>query len=312
MKIIYMGTPEFAVAPLEKLIESGHEIVCAITQPDKPKNRGKKLQPTPVKEAALRHGIPVLQPERVKKNEALLAQLQAFEPDLGVVAAYGKMLPVPLLELPRYGCINIHASLLPKLRGAAPIQRAIMEDFRVTGVTIMQMAEGMDTGDMLGEAELVIGDRNASQLHDALSALGAELLSEILPEIEEGTVVRIPQEDSLATYAPMITKETGLVDFSNSARLIQCQIRAMDPWPSAYCYYEGIPIKLKESQELLETSQATPGMILSVGKEGMKVACKDRCLLIKKIQFPNKKAMSVEEYIRGNEIKTGVILRMEE
>lgn len=312
MKIIYMGTPDFAVKPLKELKENGYDVVLAVTQPDKPKNRGKKTEPTPVKQAAQAMGIPVLQPDKIKNNQGFLNELTELKPDLIVVAAYGKMLPKSILEMPRFGCINIHASLLPRLRGAAPIQRAILHDERITGVTIMQMQEGMDTGDMLAEEEVVIGRMDAGQLHDVLSELGAKLLIETIPQIEEGTVVRLPQDDALATYAPMITKETGKVDFSQNAEQIERQIRALRPWPSAYSFYKGSMMKLRDAKVAYRDSGKTPGTIIRISSEGMEVACGRYTLVVTSLQFPGKKAMAPDAYARGNELEEGVILKTEE
>ena len=312
MRIVYMGTPEFAVYPLKKIVEAGHEVVGVITQPDKPKNRGKKLQPTPVKEAATLFNIPVYQPERVKNNPELIQLLREMKLDLIVVAAYGKILPKEVLEMPRLGCINIHASLLPKLRGAAPIQWAILEGFDKTGITLMQMAEGLDTGDILGQESIKIEKQNTSTLHDALSVLGGNLLIKMLPEIEAGSITSVAQEESEATYAPMITKQMGLIDFGRSAQEIERQIRGMDPWPSAFTYYEEEMVKLKEAEVKYQTNASPSGTILKVSKEGMEVACGENVLLVKALQFPNKKVMQVAEYIKGNMIKEETVLGMGE
>lgn len=312
MKIIYMGTPDFAVKPLEALKEAGYEMLLAVTQPDKPKNRGKKTEPTPVKQAALALGIPVAQPETLRNAPEFLQTLSRLEPDLIVVAAYGKILPEEILRLPRLGCINIHASLLPRLRGAAPIQRAILEGDKTTGVTIMQMEKGLDTGDMLAEEELVIGSMNAQQLHDALSELGAGLLLKTLPQIQDGTVVRVPQDESLATYAQMITKETGRMDFSQNAEALERQVRALRPWPGAYAFYKGVMMKVKQASVVYQSAAREPGTILKIDEEGMQVACGRYVLNVQSLQFPGKKAMSPYAYSRGNDLQTGEVLKTEE
>lgn len=308
MRIVYMGTPDFAVPALEALAKSGHEVVAVVTQPDKARDRGKKVQFTPVKTKALEYDIPVLQPEKVKQNEEFYRTLAELKPDLIVVAAYGKILPVSVLELPKYGCVNIHASLLPKYRGAAPIHRAIINGDAVTGVTLMYMAEGMDTGDMIAKAETEIGTKTVEEMHEELAELGARLLMDTLPQLLDGTAPRQAQEESLATYAPMVFKQDGVLDFAKSAEQLCCLVRGMNSWPGASTTYRGQVVKVWEAQPLAQETGKAPGTVLSVDKTGLKVACGTGIINITKLQFPGKRAMAVSDYIKGNTVDTGVIL----
>ena len=309
MKIAFMGTPEFAVRVLEELLKTKHEVGLVITQPDKAKNRGKKIQYTPVKEKALEHKIKVLQPEKVRGNEGFLAQLREYAPDIIVVVAYGQILPKEVLELPRYGCINVHASLLPRLRGAAPIQRAIIEGDEETGVTIMQMSEGLDTGDMLASERIKIGDMNYSRLHDALAEMGAKLMANTLELIEAGKISPEPQDDSKSSYAGMVFKQEGKIDFTRSPDTIERLIRGFDPWPGAFCEYEGTVMKLWKAESLCQNTGKTPGTITGVSPKGIEIACRNGTLLVSEIQVPGKKRVAVSEYLRGNRIKEGTILK---
>lgn len=308
MRIVYMGTPDFAVPALEALAKSGHDVVAVVTQPDKARDRGKKVQFTPVKAKALEYDIPVLQPEKVKHNEEFYRTLVELKPDLIVVAAYGKILPVSVLELPKYGCVNIHASLLPKYRGAAPIHRAIINGDPVTGVTLMYMAEGMDTGDMIVKAETKIGTKTVEEMHEELAELGARLLMDTLPQLLDGTAPRQAQEESLATYAPMVFKQDGVLDFAKSAEQLCCLVRGMNSWPGASTTYRGQVVKVWEAQPLPQETGKAPGTVLSVDKTGLKVACGEGVINITKLQFPGKRAMAVSDYIKGNTVDTGVIL----
>ncbi len=308
MKIVYMGTPDFAVPPLQKLCENGYRVELVVTQPDKARDRGKKVQFPPVKEKALEYGIEVVQPEKVKGNEELLARIKAIDPDAIIVAAYGKLLPVELLQIPRLGCINIHASLLPKYRGAAPIHRSVINGEEKTGVTLMYMEKGLDTGDMIAARSTKIGRKTTAQLHDELSAIGADLLVKTLPGIEMGISGRTKQDDSLATYAPMIGKEDEKVDFSKTPEEVERLIRGLNSWPGAYTMYKGERMKLWEAEALGEKANKPDGTITDVSKNGIKVAAGGRILLIKRIQLPGKKAMDVSEYLVGNKIETGEVL----
>lgn len=308
MRIIYMGTPDFAVPPLEALIKSGNKPVLVISQPDAKRDRGEKLKDTPVKAKALEHGIPVAQPERIRGNEVFIQQVRDLAPDLIVVAAYGKLLPKEMLEIPVKGCINIHGSLLPKYRGAAPVQQAILAGDEITGVTLMQMAEGMDTGDMLAHAETTTAGKTTGMILAELSEMGASLLIDTLPRIESGQLEPVPQDESRATYATMIHKQDGLVDFRNPAICIERQIRAMNPWPGAVTAYDGQPMKLWQAEVEEASSAEPPGTILSATSKGLRVATGRGVLNITEIQMPGKKKMSVGDYIRGNNIEIKHIL----
>lgn len=309
MKIAFMGTPEFAVTVLEGLLNTKHEVGLVATQPDKAKNRGKKIQYTPVKEKALEHNIKVLQPEKVRGNEEFLKELKDYRPDIIVVAAYGQILPKEVLELPKYGCVNVHASLLPRLRGAAPIQRAIIEGDEETGVTIMQMSEGLDTGDMLAKESIKIGTMNYSMLHDALAEIGARLMVHTLDLIEEGKISPEPQDDSKSSYAKMVFKQEGKIDFTRQPEAVERLIRGFDPWPGAFCEYEDMVMKLWKAQPLCENTGKEPGTIIEVSARGIKIACGDGALLVSEIQIPGKKRVAVSEYLKGNQIKEGIILK---
>ncbi len=304
-----MGTPEFAVTVLEGLLNTKHEVGLVATQPDKAKNRGKKIQYTPVKEKALEHNIKVLQPEKVRGNEEFLEELKDYRPDIIVVAAYGQILPKEVLELPKYGCVNVHASLLPRLRGAAPIQRAIIEGDEETGVTIMQMSEGLDTGDMLAKESIKIGTMNYSMLHDALAEIGARLMVHTLDLIEEEKISPEPQDDSKSSYAKMIFKQEGKIDFTRQPEAVERLIRGFDPWPGAFCEYEDMVMKLWKAQPLCENTGKEPGTIIEVSARGIKIACGDGTLLVSEIQIPGKKRVAVSEYLKGNQIKEGIILK---
>ena len=304
-----MGTPEFAVTVLEGLLNTKHEVGLVATQPDKAKNRGKKIQYTPVKEKALEHNIKVLQPEKVRGNEEFLEELKDYRPDIIVVAAYGQILPKEVLELPKYGCVNVHASLLPRLRGAAPIQRAIIEGDEETGVTIMQMSEGLDTGDMLAKESIKIGTMNYSMLHDALAEIGARLMVHTLDLIEEGKISPEPQDDSKSSYAKMVFKQEGKIDFTRQPEAVERLIRGFDPWPGAFCEYEDMVMKIWKAQPLCENTGKEPGTIIEVSARGIKIACGDGALLVSEIQIPGKKRVAVSEYLKGNQIKEGIILK---
>lgn len=303
MRIVFMGTPDFAVPSLKKLIEAGHEIVGVFTQPDKPKNRGMKLQPTPVKVVAQEAGIPVYQPVSLKGDEAYDA-LAALAPELIVVAAYGKILPKRILELPKLGCINVHSSLLPRYRGAAPINWAILNGDEVTGVTIMYMAEGLDTGDIISQRETPIDpNETVETLHDRLADIGAELLVETVASIADGTAQRIPQDDSLSCYAPMLGRELSPIDFANTAKHIHNQVRGLIPWPATTAVLAGETFKIFSVEETGVTSEKAAGTILGVDKKGINVVCGDgRVLRILELQAPGKKRMRAVDYLRGHQL----------
>ena len=301
-----MGTPEFAVPCLRGLIDK-HEVCGVVTQPDKPVGRGHNLTPPPVKVVALSAGIPVFQPETLKDG-AFAGELQLLCPDMIVVVAYGKLLPKYILDFPRYGCVNVHASLLPKYRGAGPIQRCIIDGERETGITTMFMAEGLDTGDMLLSSAVTIGgDETAGELHDRLMLSGAEVLLETIEKIENGTVTRTPQDDSLATYAPMLSKDTGRIDWSQSAAAIVNLVRGTNPWPAAWTMYGEQVFKVfKASAHSGEPD--TPGKIVRLDKNGIFVTCKDGNVLIEEIQMTPLKRMRAADFLNGHSLEIGKIL----
>lgn len=309
MNIVFMGTPDFAVPTLEMLIHEGYEISAVVTQPDKPKGRGKKESMPPVKEVALAHGLPVLQPEKIRGDEAFYNHIQSLNPDVIVVVAFGQILPESILNIPKYGCINIHGSLLPKYRGAAPIQWSIINEEPVTGVTIMYMDKGMDTGDMLLKKEILIDEADTyASLHDKMKVVGAMALKEAMPMIVAGGKERQKQEDSEATYAALINKSLGELKWNTSTSSIDALIRGLNPWPGGYTYYKGEVMKIWKAVKGSKQGEGAPGTILEVNKEGIFVKTLDGSLCIQEIQMPNKKRMPVSEYIKGNTLEIGVIL----
>lgn len=309
MRVIFMGTPDFAVPSLEALLTK-HEVVLVVTQPDKPKGRGKKMVPTPVKACALEHSIPVLQPEKVKEPE-FVEQLRSYEPDLIAVTAFGQILSEPILEMPKYGCINVHGSLLPKYRGAAPMQWSIIDGEKVTGITTMYMAKGLDSGDMLLKAEVEITDEDTfATIHDKMAVTGANLLLDTLDQLEAGTLERIPQDHDAATYAPMITKETGHIDWSKNRQDIINLIRGLNPVPAAYTIYEEEVLKIfGASLSDVQADSAANGEIVAVVKKGFVVKCGDGCLLITEVQACGGKRMMTDAYLRGHAMKEGILLQ---
>lgn len=308
MKIVFMGTPEFAVPSLDMLVKEGYEVAAVVTQPDKPKGRGQKEAAPPVKEYAIKHGIRVLQPDKVRTPE-FIAELADIGPDLLVTAAYGKILPQGVLDIPPKGCINVHGSLLPKYRGAAPIHWAIINGEPVTGITTMYTDIGMDTGDMLVKSEIEITeDMTVGELHDRMAVLGAEVLRETLSRLENGKLDRIPQSNEEATYAPMVQKETGRIDWSGTSRKIHNLVRGTNPWPGAYTFYKGERMRVWKTAVLDDiNSGIAPGTVCKVGKEGMTVASANGFVRILDVQFDSGRRMSVEEYIRGHKIDEGEI-----
>ena len=307
MKTVFMGTPDFAVPPLHALIEAGYEVAAVVTQPDKPKGRGKTLLPTPVKEEALMHEIPVYQPQRVRKNPEFLETLKEIDPDIIIVAAFGQIIPKEILELPKFGCINIHASLLPKYRGAAPIQQAVIDGEKESGVTIMQMGEGLDTGDMISKIIIPLAqDETGGSLIGKLAQAGAELLIKTLPSIEQGTAEREKQpEESPTPYAAMITKQMGLMNFSKPAEELERLVRGMNPWPSAYTFINGKTLKVWKCKVSGEQTDAIPGTVFLTDKEGIHVACEKGTLILTEVQLEGKKRMDTEAFLRGYHIEKG-------
>ena len=308
MKVVFMGTPDFAVGALEALVEAGHEVVAVVTQPDKPKGRGKEMQQTPVKVCALKHNIEVFQPVKIKHKEAVEV-LKGYGAELFVVAAFGQILSKEILDMPKYGCVNIHASLLPKYRGAAPIQWAILDGEKETGVTIMQMNEGLDTGDMLTKVIVPIEDTDTGEsLFDKLAEAGAKLLIETIPQIESGEVAPQPQDDSLSTYAKMIKKEMGLIDWKKEAVVLERLVRGMNSWPSAYTHFNGKTLKVWESEVEMGNHDAAPGTVVEVTKNSIKVQTGQDLLVLKQIQLEGKKRMDVAAFLLGYKVETGDVL----
>jgi len=304
-RIIFMGTPDFAVPSLNALIESDHTVAAVVTQPDKKKGRGKKLLPPPIKILAERSEIPVLQPVKIK-TEAFLEELQSYQPDLIVVAAYGRILPANILQLPKLGCINVHGSLLPKHRGAAPIQWAVLNGDKETGVTIMQMAEGMDTGDILLTASIDINeDETAGGLFEKIAVLGADALITALARLQHHDLPAVPQDHSGATKAPPLKKEMGLLDWHKPAQELHCLIRGLDPWPSAFTFLDGKRYRLFSPKIVNKISDAKPGTVLLADRDGILVATGDKSILIRELQPEGKKRLTVESFLCGHTISPG-------
>ena len=306
MRIVYMGTPDFAVPALQALHDAGHEIVYVVTRPDAKSNRGKKIHFSPVKEKALELGLELLQPQKLRGNEEILEILSEAAPEAIVVAAYGRILPPEVLEIPTRGCLNIHGSLLPRFRGAAPIQAAVLEGDEITGITIMQMEEGLDTGDMLLKRSTPVNGRTCGQMHEELAQMGAEMIVEVLQRLDE--LVPQKQDDALATYAPMISKKDGLVDFSKTPEQIERQMRAFDPWPGTYAYLGETMMKLWQGLALPQPTDQPPGTVLAAGPEGIDIAAGGRVLRVTQLQMPGKKRTPVKEYLKGNSIEIGTVL----
>ena len=309
MRVIFMGTPDFSVGTLEALVAAGHEVCLAVTQPDKPKGRGGKMQYTPVKEKAQFFGIPVYQTKRVRDPECV-EELRKYHADVIVVIAFGQILPKSILELTPYGCINVHASLLPKYRGAAPIQWAIIEGESVTGVTPLQMDEGLDTGDMIMKTEVPIAeDETGETLHDKLAAAGAELCVETLKALEDGTAVHEKQGESPTAYAKMLTKELGNIDWTQPAVRIERLIRGLNSWPGTYSHWNGKVMKIwKAKAEENNGGNNQPGAVLGVGKNDFTVQTGDGILRILEVQMPGKKRMETGAFLRGNTMEPGDVL----
>lgn len=309
LRIIFMGTPDFAAATLQALIDGPDEVVAVVTQPDRAKGRGKKLTPPPVKVLAEAADIPVLQPTKIKTEE-FRNGLLTYRPNLFVVCAYGRILPKSLLELAPLGCINVHGSLLPFYRGAAPIQWAIINGEQETGVTIIQMNAGMDTGDILLKAAMHIEPgETAGSLFTRLAELGCVTLLKAIKGLKEETLISVPQDDSLATLAPMLKKDDGLIDWRKDAKEIECLIRGLDPWPTAFCFLDDRRVRLFSPEVVYKASDAPPGTVLQADKRGILVACTNNCLLIKEIQPQGKKRMPVESFLCGHPIAAGTLLQ---
>ena len=309
MRIVFMGTPEIAEGSLKSLIENNHEILAVVTQPDRPKGRGKSIVMSPVKELALKYNLPVLQPNKASE-ETFIEKIKSLNPDLIVVVAFGQILRKNLLDIPKYGCVNVHVSLLPRLRGAAPINWAIINGDDKTGVTTMFMDEGLDTGDIIKTKEFLLDDEiNAGQLHDWMKDEGAKLLIDTVESIEKGNYERIKQDDSLSTYAPMMDKNLGHVDFSKEARTVHNLVRGVVPWPGAWCESRYGKIKIWKTKVIdKDYNDVENGEVIKVDKDGILVSCGKNCILIEELQMPNKKRMPVSEFIKGNKIDIGTVL----
>ena len=309
MRIVFMGTPDFAVPSLRALLDGGYNVVGVFCQPDRPKGRGHKLAPCPVKEVALEAGIPVFQPERIKRAEGV-EMLKSCAPDLCVTAAFGQLLSQEILDIPPLGTVNVHSSLLPKHRGSAPINWSIIKGDSVTGVSTMFTDIGMDTGDILLMRETPIGEKeNAGELSDRLAVMGAELLVETLRQLEAGTLVRTPQNADEATYEPKMDKALGCIDWSKSAREIDWLVRGTTPWPGAYTALGEGNMKVFAVRVCGEKTDAAPGCVLSAdAKTGLVVACGDAQLELLEVQMPGAKRMAAKDYLRGHGIETGICL----
>ncbi len=301
-RVVFLGTPAFAVPSLAALARA-EEVTLAVTNPDRPAGRGQAVRPPPVKVEALRLGIPVFQPEKVRHPESV-ARIAALHPDLIVVVAYGQILPPSILDIPRYGCINVHASILPRYRGAAPINWAIARGETETGVTIMKMDAGMDTGPMLHVRRMPIGeDDTAETMFPKLSALGAEALTEALGKLRDGTLAETPQDGTLATYAPMLKKEHGRIDWEKPAREVRNLVRGMTPWPSAFAEHDGKTMKILSAS--VREGSGTPGEILAADRDGIVVACGEGAVLLGTVQPEGGRAMSSREYAQGRRVRKG-------
>ncbi|OKZ67372.1 MAG: methionyl-tRNA formyltransferase [Clostridiales bacterium 41_12_two_minus] len=307
MKVIFMGTPDFSVGTLEALIQAGHEVTLVVTQPDKPKGRGKAMQYTPVKETALVHGIEVYQPTKIREPECV-EYLKKYEADIMVVVAFGQILTKEILDMPKYGCINVHASLLPKYRGAAPIQWAVINGEKVSGVTTMRMDEGIDTGDMILKEEVELDpEETGGSLFERLAKTGAELCVKTLVAIENGTATYTPQDNAKATHTKMIKKQLGEIDFTKPAEEIERLVRGLNPWPSAYTHWNGKTLKVWKASVLDKESGKEPGTI-EVGKNTIAVQTGKRMLQLEEIQLEGKKRMQTDAFLRGVNLETGMIL----
>ena len=309
MKVIFMGTPDFSVGTLEALIEAGHEVVLAVTQPDKPKGRGKEMQFPPVKEAALRYGVEVYQPKRIRKDECV-EKLRSYQADIMVVVAFGQILPKEILEMTPYGCVNVHASLLPKYRGAAPIQWAVIDGERESGVTTMQMDEGLDTGDMLLKTVIELDKKETGgSLHDKLADAGAKLCVETLRRMEEGSIRPEKQSESPTVYAKMLDKALGRIDWNRDAVSIERLIRGLNPQPAAYTMLEEAPLKVLAAEVCAEESGQAPGTVVGSDKKGLLVQTGTSILRLTQVQAQGKKVMDAAAFLRGHAVPEGTVLQ---
>jgi methionyl-tRNA formyltransferase len=328
MKVVFMGTPDFAVGTLNEIIRDGHEVLGVVTQPDKPKGRGGSLQMPPVKEVALEHGIRVWQPVKVRGDEAFLADMKALKPDVIVVVAFGQILPKELLEIPSYGCVNVHASLLPEYRGAAPIQWAVIDGLKETGVTTMLMNEGLDCGDIIMQEKVVLDDKETGgSLFDKLSLVGAGLLVKTLKALEDGSATYTAQDDSRSSYARMLDKSLGELDFTKDAVELERLVRGLNPWPSAYTRVNGKILKIWDADvadlELIDENEVhgyrartasggegfdtiyVPGDVCGIGKDAFYVQCGNGVLKVNEVQLEGKKRMCSADFLRGCRLEAG-------
>ncbi len=313
MKIVFMGTPDFAAYSLKKLIEEGYDIPLVVTQPDRRGNRNKMIL-SPVKEMAQEHGLEVAQPQRIKADAAFISELKDIDPDMIVVAAFGQILPREVLEIPPFGCINVHGSLLPKLRGASPMQSAILEGLDETGVTIMRMDEGLDTGDMISKVKLDIRGKDITEVSRLLAEAGADLLAMTIPQIENGSAAYTGQNDEEATYSHLIKKSDGYTDFKESAVQIERKIRAYADWPSCYTYIDGgLQLKLYKAEAIPgEVSLNAPGTVSAVDKHSYTISCLEGSLRVLEQQLQGKKRMSAGDFMRGHKLEPGDMFCAEE
>lgn len=308
LRTVFMGTPDFALQTLQGLIDAGCNLVGVYTQPDRPKGRGKQMAPPPVKELARQHGIPVYQPQKLRQPE-VVTELEAMAPDLIVVVAYGQILPKSVLDIPKYGCINVHASLLPRYRGAAPINKAIIDGETETGITTMYMDVGLDTGDMLVKKTLTIGaEETAGELHDRLAVLGREAMEETLRQLCAGTLQREVQDDAQSSYAPMMKKEDGVIDWSRSALEIHNQVRGLDPWPGAYTSLGGELLKLARTTPQDNADAPRPGTVIAADRDGVQIACGSGSLLVRELQLAGRKRLGAADFLRGCPLQPGTCL----
>ena len=304
LRTVFMGTPDFALQTLQGLIDAGCDLVGVYTQPDRPKGRGKQMAAPPVKELARQHGIPVYQPQKLRQPE-VVAELEALAPDLIVVVAYGQILPQSVLDIPTHGCINVHASLLPSYRGAAPINKAIIDGATETGITTMYMDVGLDTGDMLVKKTLAIGaEETAGELHDRLAILGREAMEETLRQLCAGTLQREIQDDAQSSYAPMMKKEDGRIDWSRSAQEVHNQVRGLDPWPGAYTSLDGELLKLARTTPQ-DNGDAPPGTVIAADRDGVRIACGNGSLLVRELQLAGRKRLAAADFLRGCPLQPG-------
>ena len=307
MRIVFMGTPDFSVPALTALVEAGHDVIAVVTQPDKPKGRGKLVQMTPVKEKALEYGIPVYQPVKARDPE-FVSLLKEMKPDAMVVAAFGQLLPKTILDIPPYGCVNIHASLLPKYRGAAPIQFAVINGESVSGITTMMMAPTLDTGDILDQESVALDEKETGgSLHDKLSAIGGRLIIKTLKKLEDGTAVRTVQDEEKMTYFGMLKKSMGDIDWNQDAASIERLIRGLNPWPSAYTSWEEKTIKLWEADALEVEYEGACGQVVKTGKDCLYVKTGKGTLAVKELQLQGKKRMDTGAFLRGYQIAEGTV-----